>query len=632
MTVNATPSVNNYVGNGVATVYAFGFKILDALDLKVMVNGIVVTNYTVSGVRDPPGGSITFSAAPINGALVRIARNMAIARSTDWQVNGPLPADTLNDDQDAPVMMIQQVDEKVGRALKLAETDPTVLVDLPNVANRANKLLAFDSNGQPQAISSVLGTATQLALDLLSSIGSSLVGFIQSGTGAVARSAQSKMREWLSWEDFGIVADGVTNDLPALQNLINESIARGIRRIVLPGGRAIGLAGKLTINTPGLEIIGSLPLTLHDVGTNAGRAYFTATGGYTGTLIEIFPVEGAANRAIDGIVFKASIICNGAGIGLDVKSIKNSHLDVHVENAVTIGMRIGVATTLGEARDSQYNKIRFVGRQIEQNGIALYLDGDPTANTSINVFENVAIQHKDNVAIYLNNADNNVWLNASCFRVGGGTSANSTYCNGSNTSGVNCRNEIFVRYSANTPMIAKGIGLSNPAKNIHILSFDKDNGSPDPAIETGASVQWHNSDETYPMVLASDNSGAVLGAGPTMLGFYTEVRDLDNSWNGNTFTAKRTGPHRFTINLTHTAGVTAGDRWIIALFVGATSINYTYKVPAADFNSVSFTCDQFVTAGDACSWSLYRAGGAGNFPLFNNVNANNASISFFGTK
>lgn len=51
--------------------------------------------------------------------------------------------------------------------------------------------------------------------------------FIQSGTGAVARTAQSKMRDFVSVKDFGAVGNGSTDDTTALQNAINQAVAIG---------------------------------------------------------------------------------------------------------------------------------------------------------------------------------------------------------------------------------------------------------------------------------------------------------------------------------------------------------------------------------------------------------------------
>ena len=62
---------------------------------------------------------------------------------------------------------------------------------------------------------------------LLSSAGSSVVGFLQAGTGVVARSVQAKLRECVSLEDFGAVGDGVTNDGPAAVLACNYCCATG---------------------------------------------------------------------------------------------------------------------------------------------------------------------------------------------------------------------------------------------------------------------------------------------------------------------------------------------------------------------------------------------------------------------
>lgn len=74
---------------------------------------------------------------------------------------------------------------------------------------------------------------TDIADGTSASKGSSLIGFLQAGTSASARTAQAKLREFISAKDFGVVGDGVTEDTTAMNAAL---VAASGRVLFLPAG------------------------------------------------------------------------------------------------------------------------------------------------------------------------------------------------------------------------------------------------------------------------------------------------------------------------------------------------------------------------------------------------------------
>ncbi len=112
MTVPVYTGPNVSTANGVTVVFPYNFKINAAADLLVTVNGVprsLGTHYTVTGAGNVAGGDVVFVAPPAANAIVARRRNMPFLRDTNYQNLGDLLASTLNEDQDAPVMMIQQL-------------------------------------------------------------------------------------------------------------------------------------------------------------------------------------------------------------------------------------------------------------------------------------------------------------------------------------------------------------------------------------------------------------------------------------------------------------------------------------------------------------------------------------------
>lgn len=111
MTVQAVPPSSRHTASAGATDFVYAFKIRRGSDLLVRINDVTMTlgvHYSVAGVTAPTG-TVTFFTPLTGGELVQLDRAMPYDRTTDYQNLGDLRAFTLNNDQDDPVMMIQQI-------------------------------------------------------------------------------------------------------------------------------------------------------------------------------------------------------------------------------------------------------------------------------------------------------------------------------------------------------------------------------------------------------------------------------------------------------------------------------------------------------------------------------------------
>ena len=126
--------------------------------------------------------------------------------------------------------------------------------------------------------------------DLAGNDGSDWIGFEQAGAGAVARSAQDKMRDAVSVKDFGAVGDGVADDTAAIQAAIDAfpthkrpiNIPAGVYRITSPLNVRIA---SLT-NTTTLEIYGDANLNTQIVmDNNSAQSVFVYDNGWKDTVV-----------------------------------------------------------------------------------------------------------------------------------------------------------------------------------------------------------------------------------------------------------------------------------------------------------------------------------------------------------
>jgi hypothetical protein len=140
-----------YAASGVGP-YAFTFEILVNTDVAVYKDDALLTlttDYTVT-IASNGTGSITLVATPTGATQIAIVGSRAIQRTSDFVTGGDFFANTVNDELDSLTIFAQQNAEGLERALTAPQTDPlNIDMTLPRASVRANKTLAFDSNGDP---------------------------------------------------------------------------------------------------------------------------------------------------------------------------------------------------------------------------------------------------------------------------------------------------------------------------------------------------------------------------------------------------------------------------------------------------------------------------------------------------
>jgi hypothetical protein len=159
LTISTTTIKNSSSGNGSTTAFNYTFKITDQDDIDVIIRSAdgtettktITTHYTVGGVGNANGGTVTFTSGNIPTATetVVLRRDTPKTQGVDLIENDPLPANTLEDAYDKLTSITQELQEEVDRSLKLSRTNTITSTEFTQSAtDRANKLVSFDSAGE----------------------------------------------------------------------------------------------------------------------------------------------------------------------------------------------------------------------------------------------------------------------------------------------------------------------------------------------------------------------------------------------------------------------------------------------------------------------------------------------------
>lgn len=160
MTVSSETARNDYVGTGLVDTYDYTFRIQDEADLRVTTRDTggtetvleLTTDYTVDGVGEDTGGSVTLVAGALtDDYAIAIRLYPSLTQETSLRDQTTPRPPTLEDLADRQVMIAQRLNDALARSMTLPESEAgsAAATTLPAVTARAGGLLGFDGDGNP---------------------------------------------------------------------------------------------------------------------------------------------------------------------------------------------------------------------------------------------------------------------------------------------------------------------------------------------------------------------------------------------------------------------------------------------------------------------------------------------------
>lgn len=196
-----------YLASGAETVFTFPFPVFAGEDLHVSFDGArQYGGFTVEGAGQTAGGTVTFETPPAAGIVVMLQRRLPLERVTDFIEGGDFSARAINNELDYLIAAVQQVGRDQAPMLRYGDGEAPAGTVLPSRAQRANRALGFNGDGDPVAVSL---EGSMAAPD-----------FTATGTGAVTRTSTDKFGDMVSIRDFGATGDGLSDDTLAIQKAL----------------------------------------------------------------------------------------------------------------------------------------------------------------------------------------------------------------------------------------------------------------------------------------------------------------------------------------------------------------------------------------------------------------------------
>jgi len=218
MTLLTENSDISYAGLIGQDTFAYTFRVDLKTDMNVTLDGVAVVqgDFTMTGLGLPSGGNVILNTALIANATVILFRNVPATQEVDYQPFDAFPAETHEGALDKLTMLVQQAFSIVSRALTFPLGDNTN-TELPDVATRANKFLAFDAVGDIAVLTGTGGGDPNAVQKPGTAVAGNIMEFDSLKNAVDAGETVSELTRY-AWPTTGSVID--LDEVPASVNKI----------------------------------------------------------------------------------------------------------------------------------------------------------------------------------------------------------------------------------------------------------------------------------------------------------------------------------------------------------------------------------------------------------------------------
>jgi len=225
MTISTTNSRNDYTASSSQTTFAYTFPVTAESDILVYQDTVlksITTHYTISAT---PTGNVVFGTGLASGVKVAIVRALPLTQSVDYVENDPFSAETHEDALDRLTIISQQIDEEVGRTIKLAASSTTSNLTIPEPS--ADKYLAWNS-GADALENKDIASLDALVLPVAVASGGTGVATLTDGGVLIGKGTADVEAMAVLANSEMIVGDGTTNPVAESGATLRTSIGVAI--------------------------------------------------------------------------------------------------------------------------------------------------------------------------------------------------------------------------------------------------------------------------------------------------------------------------------------------------------------------------------------------------------------------